>query len=98
MNRAVRAWGRTRRLYFHARYLRHCRRSDNRRVGYRDILPYHAEPLALVNGNLSGIGFNPRGESTQIYNVENTDLSLIAPPTGPCTFTMTRTSLASLSP
>jgi seryl-tRNA synthetase len=27
---------------------------------------------------LEGIGFNPRGESTQIYNVENTDLSLIA--------------------
>ena len=27
---------------------------------------------------LAGIGFNPRGESTQIYNVENSDLSLIA--------------------
>ena len=27
---------------------------------------------------LQGIGFNPRGESTQIYNIENTDLSLIA--------------------
>ncbi len=27
---------------------------------------------------LDGIGFNPRGASTQIYNVENTDLSLIA--------------------
>lgn len=27
---------------------------------------------------LQGIGFNPRGESTQIYNVEGTDLSLIA--------------------
>ena len=27
---------------------------------------------------LSGIGFNPRGESTQIYNLENTDLSLVA--------------------
>lgn len=26
---------------------------------------------------LEGLGFNPRGESTQIYNVENTDLSLI---------------------
>lgn len=27
---------------------------------------------------LHGIGFNPRGESTQIYNIENSDLSLIA--------------------
>ncbi|MBI3993382.1 MAG: serine--tRNA ligase [Candidatus Lambdaproteobacteria bacterium] len=27
---------------------------------------------------LSGIGFNPRGESTQIYNIENSDLSLVA--------------------
>lgn len=26
---------------------------------------------------LEGLGFNPRGESTQIYNLENTDLSLI---------------------
>lgn len=26
---------------------------------------------------LVGLGFNPRGESTQIYNIENTDLSLI---------------------
>lgn len=26
---------------------------------------------------LKGLGFNPRGESTQIYNLENTDLSLI---------------------
>jgi len=26
---------------------------------------------------LEGLGFNPRGESTQIYNVENSDLSLI---------------------
>jgi seryl-tRNA synthetase len=26
---------------------------------------------------LRGLGFNPRGESTQIYNIENTDLSLI---------------------
>ncbi len=26
---------------------------------------------------LEGLGFNPRGESTQIYNIENTDLSLI---------------------
>ena len=26
---------------------------------------------------LSGLGFNPRGEATQIYNIENTDLSLI---------------------
>ncbi len=27
---------------------------------------------------LQGIGFNPRGDSTQIYSVENSDLSLIA--------------------
>lgn len=27
---------------------------------------------------LEGIGFNPRGEETQIYSVENTDLSLVA--------------------
>ncbi len=27
---------------------------------------------------LSGIGFNPRGDSTQIYNIENSDLSLVA--------------------
>ncbi len=27
---------------------------------------------------LFGTGFNPRGESTQIYNIENTDLSLVA--------------------
>lgn len=26
---------------------------------------------------LEGLGFNPRGESTQIYNIENSDLSLI---------------------
>jgi seryl-tRNA synthetase len=26
---------------------------------------------------LEGLGFNPRGESTQIYNIENTNLSLI---------------------
>lgn len=26
---------------------------------------------------LEGLGFNPRGESTQIYNIENTDLSLV---------------------
>lgn len=27
---------------------------------------------------LDGLGFNPRGESTQIYNIENSDLCLIA--------------------
>ncbi len=27
---------------------------------------------------LNGLGFNPRGESTQIYNIENSDLCLIA--------------------
>lgn len=34
-------------------------------------------PDLAKNEILSGIGFNPRGEETQVYSVENTDLSLI---------------------
>jgi len=35
-------------------------------------------PDLARNQILDGIGFNPRGEETQIYSVENSDLSLIA--------------------
>lgn len=34
-------------------------------------------PDLAKNGILSGIGFNPRGAETQVYSIENTDLSLI---------------------
>jgi seryl-tRNA synthetase len=34
-------------------------------------------PDVAKNEILSGIGFNPRGTETQIYSIENTDLSLI---------------------
>jgi len=34
-------------------------------------------PDLAKNEILSGIGFNPRGDETQVYSVENTDLSLI---------------------
>ncbi len=34
-------------------------------------------PDLAKNEILSGIGFNPRGEETQVYSVEHTDLSLI---------------------
>lgn len=34
-------------------------------------------PDMAKNEILSGIGFNPRGSETQVYSVENTDLSLI---------------------
>lgn len=34
-------------------------------------------PDVAKNEILSGVGFNPRGEETQIYSLENTDLSLI---------------------
>jgi seryl-tRNA synthetase len=34
-------------------------------------------PDLARNDVLSGIGFNPRGEESQIYNIENTDLSLV---------------------
>ncbi|MEL0229078.1 MAG: serine--tRNA ligase [Deltaproteobacteria bacterium] len=39
--------------------------------------PFMTPDLAR-NQILDGIGFNPRGEETQIYSVENSDLSLIA--------------------
>jgi len=35
-------------------------------------------PDLARNDILTGIGFNPRGPETQIYSVENTDLSLVA--------------------
>lgn len=35
-------------------------------------------PDLASNAILEGIGFNPRGAETQIYSVENTDLSLVA--------------------
>lgn len=35
-------------------------------------------PDLARNDVLTGIGFNPRGPETQIYSVENTDLSLVA--------------------
>lgn len=34
-------------------------------------------PDVAKNEILSGIGFNPRGDETQVYSLENTDLSLI---------------------
>lgn len=34
-------------------------------------------PDMAKNEILQGIGFNPRGEETQVYSIENTDLSLI---------------------
>ena len=45
------------------------------------VLKYGYTPLVTPDlakrEVLEGLGFNPRGESTQIYNIENTDLSLI---------------------
>ncbi|MEE8451985.1 MAG: serine--tRNA ligase [Thermoguttaceae bacterium] len=35
-------------------------------------------PDLARNEILEGIGFNPRGEETQVYSIENTDLSLVA--------------------
>ncbi len=47
-----------------------------------DILTKHGytlmeTPDVAKNEILSGVGFNPRGEETQVYSLENTDLSLI---------------------
>lgn len=47
-----------------------------------DILSAHGfelveTPDVAKNEILSGIGFNPRGTETQVYSIENTDLSLI---------------------
>lgn len=37
-----------------------------------------ATPDLALTSILKGIGFNPRGEETQIYSVENTELNLVA--------------------
>ncbi len=42
----------------------------------RGFTPFSAPDLAKREV-LEGLGFNPRGESTQVYNIENTDLCLI---------------------
>lgn len=42
----------------------------------RGYTPFTTPDLAKQE-ILLGLGFNPRGEATQIYNIENTDLSLI---------------------
>jgi len=42
----------------------------------RGFVPVITPDLAR-NKILEGIGFNPRGEESQIYNIENTDLSLV---------------------
>lgn len=42
----------------------------------RGFIPFTTPDLAKKSV-LEGMGFNPRGESTQIYNIENSDLSLI---------------------
>lgn len=41
-----------------------------------NFIPFSTPDLAKREV-LEGLGFNPRGESTQIYNIENSDLSLI---------------------
>lgn len=43
----------------------------------RGFMPVITPDLAK-NEILEGIGFNPRGPETQIYSIENTDLSLVA--------------------
>lgn len=47
-----------------------------------DVLAKHGytlmeTPDLAKNEILAGVGFNPRGEETQVYSIENTDLSLI---------------------
>ncbi len=47
-----------------------------------DVLTKHGymlveTPDVAKNEILAGVGFNPRGEETQVYSLENTDLSLI---------------------
>lgn len=42
----------------------------------RNFTPFSTPDLAKKE-ILEGLGFNPRGESTQIYNIENSDLSLV---------------------
>lgn len=41
-----------------------------------NFIPFSTPDLAKREV-LEGLGFNPRGESTQVYNIENSDLSLI---------------------
>lgn len=43
---------------------------------HRGFTPFTTPDLAKREV-VEGMGFNPRGESTQIYNIENSDLSLI---------------------
>ena len=43
----------------------------------RGFTPVATPDLALTDV-LKGIGFNPRGEETQIYSIENTELNLVA--------------------
>lgn len=45
-------------------------------VTNKGYIPFSTPDLAKRD-ILEGLGYNPRGESTQVYNVENTDLSLI---------------------
>lgn len=42
----------------------------------RGFIPFSTPDLAKKEV-LEGLGFNPRGESTQVYNIENTDLCLV---------------------
>jgi len=42
----------------------------------RGFIPFSTPDLAKREV-LEGLGFNPRGESTQIYNIENSDLCLV---------------------
>ncbi len=46
------------------------------KLAKRGFIPIITPDLARV-GILEGIGFNPRGEETQVYSVENSDLCLI---------------------
>ncbi len=58
-------------------------RLNNALVNYgMDVATKHGytlveTPDVAKNEILSGIGFNPRGPETQVYSIENTDLSLI---------------------
>jgi seryl-tRNA synthetase len=45
-------------------------------AGKHGYIPFSTPDLAKREV-LEGLGFNPRGESTQIYNIENSDLSLV---------------------
>jgi seryl-tRNA synthetase len=42
----------------------------------KGFIPFSTPDLAKRD-ILEGLGYNPRGESTQVYNIENSDLSLI---------------------